>query len=104
MQLQNYWKLPVKDITLAEVVDGIYTGEAKYGFNYVVEVAIKDHKIDYIRITKNRNSFYAELAEGLIKKVMHAQNLNVGAVTGATTTSKCLLKAIENAIEKGQLK
>jgi uncharacterized protein with FMN-binding domain len=36
--------------------------------------------------------------------VLDAQNPNVEAVTSATTTSKCLLKAIEDAIENGRLK
>jgi uncharacterized protein with FMN-binding domain len=33
---------------------------------------------------------------------LEAQSLNVDAVTGATTSSKFLLKAIENAIAKGR--
>jgi uncharacterized protein with FMN-binding domain len=96
--------MPIKDIDLAGISDGTYIGEANYGFNYVVEVAIKDHNIDRINIVENYSSVYAKLAEGVIKKVMGAQSPNVDAVTGATTTSKCLMKAIEKAIENGRLK
>lgn len=37
------------------------------------------------------------MAEDVIDGVLKAQSLKVEAVTGATTTSKALLKAIENA-------
>jgi uncharacterized protein with FMN-binding domain len=101
MQLQSYRRMPVKDIDLATIADGAYIGEAKFGFTYKVEVAIKDHKIDRIKIIENYNSMYAKLAEGVIERVLGAQRPNIDAVTGATTTSKCLMKAIENAIERG---
>lgn len=103
MQLQRYRNIPVKNIDLATLADGVYTGEARYGFNYIVEVAIKNQQIDHIKIVENYHSTYARLAEGIVKKVIGAQSPNVDAVTGATTTSKCLMKAIENAITKGRL-
>ena len=81
--------------------DGTYPGEATAGsFTYKVEVTVQDRQITDITVMANRVSPYARFAEGVIPKVLKAQNANVDTVTGATTTSKALLKAIENALVK----
>lgn len=49
-------------------------------------------------LIKNRDSFYARLAEGIKHKIIREQKINIDAVTGATTTSKILMKAVEAAI------
>jgi len=99
LQLQSYRHLPIKNINLARISDGVYQGEADYGFNYLVEVSVHNHNIEQIRILQNRNSFYAKLAEGIVDQVLGEQRINVDAVSGATTTSKVLLKAIETALQ-----
>jgi uncharacterized protein with FMN-binding domain len=63
-------------------------------------VSIKGHSIDNITILKNRDSIYAKEAETVIDRVLYSQSLNVDAVSGATTTSKALLKAVEGALSK----
>jgi uncharacterized protein with FMN-binding domain len=101
IQLESYRNLPIKNINLSEVTDGWYIGEADYGFRFVVLVDVRDHKIQDVRVIRNYDNVYAQLAEGVITKVLKNNDLNVTAVTGATTTSKCLMKAIEHAIEEG---
>jgi uncharacterized protein with FMN-binding domain len=54
--------------------------------------------IENIEIIKNRNSFYARMAEGIKHKILREQKINIDAVTGATTTSNILMKAVETAI------
>ena len=98
IQLQQYRALPIQTIDLAKLKDGLYYGKAEYGFDYEVEVRIKDRQIIQIEILKNRDSFYAQLAEGITKKIVHAQQPATDAVTGATTTSKILMKAVESAL------
>lgn len=66
-----------------------------------MEVAVADHQIVRPRVAENRASFYAGLAELITHKALAAQTPNVDAVTGATTTSKCLQKAIANALAPG---
>jgi len=100
-QLQKYRQMPIQPIDLATVADGNFTGEADFGFRYVVRVSLEDHEIRNIEILENRQSLYARLAEGVVKKVLQAQSPNVDAVTGATTTSKALMRAVENALAKG---
>ena len=40
-------------------------------------------------------------AENIKEDIKKEQSLNVDAISGATVSSKCILKAIEKAIEKG---
>lgn len=88
-----------QDVDLNQVADGEYRGEFGYGSNmYAVEVIVKDRKIVAIEVINNRDSEHAKKAEGVIQKVIDAQSVQVDVVTGATTTSKAILKAIENAL------
>jgi uncharacterized protein with FMN-binding domain len=60
---------------------------------------VKSRRIETITVIKNRETHYARKAEGVITRVLEAQSPDVDAVTGATTTSKALLKAIENSLK-----
>jgi uncharacterized protein with FMN-binding domain len=91
--------MPISEVDLANVSDGLYKGDFAYGgFKYEVEVTVTGHKIEDIKVLKNRNTFHAKRAEGVIEKVLKNQSLKVDAVSGATNTSIALLKAIENAL------
>ncbi len=99
LTLQRYRRMKIADVDISSLADGIYKGQAKIGgFTYKVEVKVFAHKITDLRIIQNRNSAYARFAEGVIPRIMEAQNPNVDTITGATTTSKCLMKAVENAL------
>lgn len=50
---------------------------------------------------QNRKSHYARFAEGVFPRIMKKQKANVDTITAATTTSKCLMKAVENALSSG---
>ena len=97
-QLVHYRNLPIVEVNLSNIEDGEYIGKANYGFEYEVKVYVENHKIENIEIIKNRDSFYARLAEGITHKIIREQKVNIDAVTGATTTSKILMKAVETAI------
>ena len=97
-QLYHFRHLPIGAVDLSQVEDGQYTGRADYGFDYEVRVQVNDHHIKSIEIVRNRDSFYARLAEGVTRKIIRAQKIDIDTVTGATTTSKVLIKAVENAL------
>ncbi len=98
-EMKRVRAMPINEIDLTSISDGTYKGDYSYGgFTYEVEVTVKEHKIVTINILKNRNTSHAKNAEGVIDKVIKTQTVNVDAVSGATTTSKALLKAIENAL------
>ena len=83
--------------------DGQYQGDYRCGnFTYVVGVTVKDHNIAAIKILKNRTTKHAKQTEAVVQRILEQQRNDVDAVSGATTTSKALLKAIENALAKGQ--
>jgi uncharacterized protein with FMN-binding domain len=89
-------------VDLAKVRDGAYEGDFTYGgFTYEVSVTVASHQIKDIGVVKNRATNPAKKAERALKLVLEQQRNNVDAVSGATTTSKALLKAVENALNKG---
>jgi uncharacterized protein with FMN-binding domain len=47
---------------------------------------------------QNRKTKYSKRAEGVIPRIIERQTPNVDAVSGATTTSKALMKAVENSL------
>jgi len=98
-EIQKVRTMPIGGIDLSKIKDGTYPGKYRYGgFDYEVNVTVKGHRMIGIEITGNRETEYAKRAEDVVPRVMRAQSLKVDAVTGATTTSKALLKAIENAL------
>jgi uncharacterized protein with FMN-binding domain len=94
--------LPINHVDLSLVKDGVYSGDYSYsGFTYQVEVTVADHHIKDVAIINNRKTNRATMAAGVAQSVVDQQKNDVDAVSGATTTSKALLKAIENALSKG---
>ena len=98
-EMKRVRSMSINGIDLSNIPEGLYKGDYSYGgFKYEVEVVVNEHKIETINVLKNRNTSHAKNAEGVIEKVVKTQTVNVDAVSGATTTSKALLKAIENAL------
>lgn len=91
--------LVIEDQDLGSIHDGTYVGSYEYGgFTYVVSVTVQSYRITEINIEQNRTTKHAKMAEGVVQKVLEKGNVNVDVVAGATTTSKALLKAIEQAL------
>lgn len=96
-------RLQINEVELADVRDGSFQGDFTYhGFTYVVEVVVVEHEITQITVLQNiDDDEYAQKAEGVVDHVLKGQSLKVDAITGATITSKVLLKSIEHALAKG---
>lgn len=92
--------LQISDIDLSQAADGTYTGSYKVmPVAAEVSVTIKDHKITDIKIIKHEKGKGAG-AEAIPDMVVKAQSLKVDTVSGATHSSKVILKAIEEAVNK----
>jgi len=92
--------MPINHVDLAQVKDGTYPGSFTYGgFKYEVMVEVGSHEIRNITITKNRTTSHAQAAEDVMRRILEQQENDVDVVSGTTTTSKALLKAVENALE-----
>ncbi len=93
--------MTISNVDLSRIPDGSYTGTSDV--NYVsaeVKVTVKEHRITKIDLVKHNNGKGAK-AESLPDKVIEKQSLDVDMVSGATASSKVILKAIENALESG---
>lgn len=98
-ELEKVRSMQIGSVDFSTLKDGNYRSDFRYGdFTYAVEVLVSNSQIKAINVLENRNSKYARIAEGVTEKVLRQQRNNVDAVSGATTTSKTLLKAIENAL------
>ena len=98
-ELKRVRNMVINDVNLYQIDSGTYPGSFSYGgFTYEVKVTVWNNKITIVEIIKNRNTKYAKKAEEVVTNVIKSQSLNVDVISGATTTSKALLKAIENAL------
>lgn len=83
---------------MGSVADGVWRGA--YSAAPVmaeVEVTVAGHRIESIRIVKHR-TLKGVPAERIVASVVAAQSLRVDIVSGATRSSRCILKAIEVAL------
>ncbi|MFH0881577.1 MAG: FMN-binding protein [bacterium] len=95
--------MAVEPISVATIPDGTYTGFATLGFPYEIEVTVKNDRLTSVRALNNRKTFYANLAELTLQKMVRDNRVDVDAVSGATTTGTALRKAVENALRKALL-
>jgi uncharacterized protein with FMN-binding domain len=93
--------IEIENVPLDRVKDGVYVGEySVFPVSAQVEVTVKDHAIETARILKHRNG-QGSAGEAVVDKAVELDSLQVDTVTGATYSSKVLLKAMENALRKG---
>jgi uncharacterized protein with FMN-binding domain len=95
-------ELSIKKVDLSKVPDGSFTGYFDAIFvGAKVNVIVQNHKIVDIKLMNHKNE-RGQRAEVIPQKVVQAQSLQVDAVSGATNSSKVILKAIENALISGE--
>ena len=93
--------ISVSSPNMENVENGTYIGE--YSCTPVhakVEVTVKNHKFANITILEHDNGLGSS-AESITEDIVKNQSLDVDTVSGATVSSKCILKAVETAIERG---
>lgn len=95
--------IQIHDVDLKSINDGKYRGR----FNADViaaefEVTVQDHTIKDINIIENKTD-RGKKAEAVVDEVVKKQTLNVDTVSGATNSSKVILKAVENALNEKSL-
>lgn len=91
-------KVTIESIDTSNLEDGEYEGVATVGPVHVnLTVVMKEKKIDQILITEHINAL-GKKAETIVEEVILKQSIDVDSISGATTSSVCIKKAIENAI------
>lgn len=90
--------LKVAEADLSAIPDGTYNGSYTcLPVSAKVAVTVRDHRITDIELIRHING-QGSAAEALPDRVVEAQSLKVDTVTGATYSSKVILKAIEDAL------
>lgn len=91
---------PIEDIDVSGIADGVYEGESTFGsYTYHVRVTVSGHRITDIEDVAPRDSVYVQYATGVFARIIEKQTPDVDAISGATTTSKAFMKAVENALK-----
>ena len=102
ISLERYRNMEIAHVDPSRLPDGSYVGEAAdASFTYKVKVQIDGGLMTGVEAVENRKNLYAMVAEGVFAKAINLQSPDVDGITGATTTSRVLLKAVEDALKKG---
>ena len=101
----NYRKqvdaIHISDVNLTDVPDGVYEGSCKTLLvSADVKVTVQDHQIKEIELVRHDHG-QGSSAEVIPDRILEAQSLEVDIVSGATASSKVILKAVENALTLG---
>ncbi|MDR0314003.1 MAG: FMN-binding protein [Treponema sp.] len=82
--------------------DGVYRGNYDLSGSPVkvtLDVTVQNHYISAVNIVKHVCSPIGKKAEKITETIIEEQSLNIDVVSGATGSSKAILKAVENALE-----
>lgn len=98
--LRQLSAVEIGDVDLNKTLDGTYIGSySAFPVGAQVSVTILDHQISDITLLQHDHGQGIE-AEVLPDHVMAVQSLQVDSISGATYSSKVILKAIEAALLK----
>ncbi len=90
--------LTITEVDLSRAADGDYTGSySTFPVSAEVRVSIADHRITAIELVRHDHG-QGKPAEVIPQQVVAAQSLQVDSISGATYSSRVILKAIEAAL------
>jgi uncharacterized protein with FMN-binding domain len=96
-------EIKIENVDISRVADGSYMGDCDTGYVYAkVEVTVKHGTVTSVDLLENRTE-RGKPAEVITDKIVQNQNVKVDAITGATNSSKVIMKAVENALEGKKL-
>jgi len=97
-----YKSLAAQTPNLAVISNGIYRGHYDVSSTPVkatLDITIQNHRITEIQILEHYCSSIGKKAEKITDLVIEHQRLDIDVISGATISSKAILKAIENALQ-----
>ncbi len=97
---EEFDQIEIVNPDLTVTADGTWIGEWNTTLVKVhVSVETKEQKITHIKILRH-DCGRGKPAEAIVDRVIQAQSLRVDAVSGATGSSKVILRAIQDALGK----
>ena len=94
----NLKKIIIISPDLNKIADGVYQGNSKVGpVRVTLDVTMQSGVITSIEIIRHFNG-RGKKAEAIVPQIIEAQSLDVDVVSGATGSSKAILKAVEDAL------
>ena len=91
-------EMTIDEVDLQSVPDGRYLGAFDAGLvQSEVAVTVRAHRIEVIELIRHQHGRGAA-GEAVIGRVVTEQRLGVDAVSGATGSSRVIVKAIETAL------
>ncbi|OGV33206.1 MAG: hypothetical protein A2020_11260 [Lentisphaerae bacterium GWF2_45_14] len=85
--------------------DGTYRAEADgYEDKIIVDVTVKADKITNVKIVSQAESRAKTSMKAIPERILQVQKSKVDAVTGATVSSKAIIKAVDKALKKALVK
>ena len=104
-EVEQIKRMDISHVDPASVPDGEYTGEFPFRQRYLyrVKVTVKSGRIADIEVLENgTENEHAQKGLGVIPRMLREQSPKVDAVSGATVTSKALMKCVEKALKKAR--
>ena len=104
-EVQYIKSMDIAYVDPSTVPDGEYTGEFPFRQRYLyrVRVTVKSGRIADIEVLENgTENEHAQKGLGVIPRMLREQSPKVDAVSGATVTSKALMKCVEKALKKAR--
>lgn len=81
------------------LADGSYVGEYTLGPVHVkAQVELEEGVLTGVQLLEHNNGL-GKKAEVITARILEAQSLDVDCISGATVSSKCILKAVETALQ-----
>jgi uncharacterized protein with FMN-binding domain len=83
--------------------DGIYDGEAKDGpVKALVKITVQNQRIMDIQLIEHRTWKGKKAEDIVLDRIIEEQSTRVDAVAGATVSSRAIMNAVENAVQKAK--
>ena len=104
-EVEQIKSMDISHVDPATVPDGEYTGEFPFRQRYLyrVNVTVKSGKISNIQVLQNgTENEHAKKGLGVIPRILQEQSPDVDAISGATVTSKALMKCVEKALKNAK--
>lgn len=91
---------PVMAVDPTVVSDGVYPGDAELeGVRISLDVTVQNGMITNITIREHQNGIGFRAEKAVIEQIIQKQTNLVDVVTGASISSKLIMKSVENALK-----